>query len=46
MKTAKQIFAESNYACAIERTRDSKLFDIALAVAIGLALCAVLVSWL
>jgi hypothetical protein len=45
MKTAKQICAESNYACSIERTRDSKWFDIALAVAIGLALCGLVLEW-
>lgn len=45
--TAKEIFQRSNYACSIERTRtDSKLFDIALAVSIGLALAAVLLEWL
>lgn len=34
-----------NYACSIERTRDSKLFDIALAVSIGLALCGLVLEW-
>lgn len=46
MKTVKQIFHESNYACAIERThRDSRLFDVVLAVAIAMALAASLVNW-
>lgn len=35
-----------NYACAVQRTRtDSKLFDIALAVSIGLALCGLVLEW-
>jgi hypothetical protein len=46
MKTAKQICAESNYACAIERTHhDSKWFDIALAVAIGLCFVGMFLEW-
>jgi hypothetical protein len=46
MKTAKQICAESNYACAIERTHhDSKWFDIVIAVTIGLALCGLVLEW-
>jgi hypothetical protein len=44
--TAKEVFQRSNYACAVQRTRtDSKLFDIALAVSIGLALCGLVLEW-
>lgn len=46
MKTAKQVFQESNYACAIERTRrDSKLIDVALAVVIGLSFVGMFLEW-